>query len=159
MALYVFFGTYVMPLVFMFLLKMLKLISSMQLANPRERVFPYATGLLFYFLTAHSVSKLPIPPEIPSYLYGGVLIIAICFLFLKRIKISMHMCGMGGLLGMLFFTSFTFSTQLLTIISSVLILAGLVGTARLVLRAHTPSEIYLGLFVGLASVWFGLAYF
>jgi hypothetical protein len=114
-----------------------------------ERRLPYVTAGLFYFITAQSLCSFPIPSIVSSYLLSGVIILFICLLFLRKIKISIHMAGVGALLGLAVFTSYSFGLQLLLFIAALVLLAGLVGSSRLYLKAHTPLEVYVGFFLGL----------
>lgn len=63
----------------------------------------------------------------------------------------MHTVGIGGFLAMVIITMVNTSVPLYDlrpILLGVIVLAGLVGTARLVLKAHVPQEIYGGYIVG-----------
>lgn len=155
-ATYVFLGTYLFPLLLLLVLKKMKMVSSLHLSDPKERVYPYLTSALFFYLTAASLSKFPIPLYIPSYLYAGMLIVGVALIFLKRIKISMHMAGMGGLVALILFLSYQFSIQFLVVIAMAFLVSGVVGTSRLILKAHSTTEVYLGFLLGLVSVGVGL---
>jgi hypothetical protein len=66
-------------------------------------------------------------------------------------KISMHAIGLGGWLG-LFLVIANTNTMLMTWpIAAVLLITGLVCTARLIVSDHTVKEIYTGLFLGLLA--------
>ena len=61
------------------------------------------------------------------------------------------MAGVGALLGLAVYTSYSFGLQFLLFIACLVLLAGLVGTSRLFLKAHTPLEVYTGFFLGLLT--------
>ncbi len=156
---FVLLGTYIFPLLFMLFLKTFGVISSLKLANAQERRYPYISGAFFFYLTAQSMHNFPIPDYVAKYLMAGVLIIGIAFLFLNYIKLSMHMAGLGGLVALVLYLSYSFNIQLLIVIAGAILLAGLLGTSRLVLGAHTPKEVYLGFILGLFCVSLGLFLF
>ena len=149
---YVFAGTYVFPLIMVFLLKKLGVITSVHMANAQERRYPFLASILFYYLTAQSVRNFPVPEMVAYYLFVGTLMILILWAFLRILKLSAHLAGIGALTGLMIILSFTYHMELLAIISFLLILSGFLATARLVLKAHTTREIYLGFFTGIACV-------
>jgi len=156
---YVFMGTYILPSILIFSLWKLRIISSVHLENAKERRYPYLLTALFFYLTAISVKDFQVPDTIAVYLFSGVLVIGIALVLLSFTKISAHMAGMGGLLALTFYLSYNYSIELLFIISAILLAAGLLGAARLRLKAHSPLEVYLGFFLGLCStllVLFGI---
>jgi len=59
------------------------------------------------------------------------------------------MLGLGGLLGFFINISMYQHENYLKLIIVLLLLSGLVASARLVLKAHTTSEVVLGFFIGL----------
>ncbi len=84
------------------------------------------------------------------YLLGCTFVILIAEIITFFWRISLHTIGMGGLLG--FFLEMMLhlpGTSIFTILFPFLVIAaGLVGTARLYLQAHTSAQIYVGYVVG-----------
>ena len=71
-------------------------------------------------------------------------------------KVSMHTTAAGGMVGIILVLLFTSPVNLMTPLFVALVIAGLVGTARLILNEHRPGEIWLGYFIGIAvqlSAW------
>ncbi len=66
------------------------------------------------------------------------------------------MAGVGAFSGLALYTSYYYGLQLLLFIAVTFLLAGLVGTARLKLKAHTPAEVYLGYLLGLGASFLSL---
>lgn len=67
------------------------------------------------------------------------------------LKVSMHAIGMGGWLSLFLVLLFTNSMPMSWPLLIVILLSGMVLSARMVLDTHTPKEIYLGLGIGLAA--------
>lgn len=155
-VLYVFLGTYILPAFLIFSFYKLGLVSSMHLQEAKERRYPYLLSALFFYLTAQSVQNFPVPDTVAKYMLAGVLLLVIALLLLNFTKLSAHMAGLGGLLGVIIYISFAFNMQLLHIICGVILLAGFLASARLALKAHTPFEVYAGFILGVSCVFFVL---
>jgi len=80
---------------------------------------------------------------------------------------------MGGLVGMVLITMWLFSydsfafeagnfgtlqISMSLVLMTVIVLAGLVGTARMALGAHTPAELYGGYLVGFITQFIALRF-
>lgn len=150
---YTFLGTYVFPFMLSLLLLKLKLLKSLEMFEAQERRLPYLAAAAFYFLTARSMSDFPVPDMTAKLLLAGVFIMGIAFALLPFIKLSMHMAGVGALLALIIQMSVIFRMQLLLPIALIVLLAGLMGTARLTLKAHTPAEVYLGILLGMLAMF------
>lgn len=64
-------------------------------------------------------------------------------------KISTHTAAIGGVAGALVSYSMAFSFNPLWWLCLVLVLAGAVGTARMILRQHTLSQVVMGFLIGI----------
>ena len=65
-----------------------------------------------------------------------------------KYKISAHMVGIGGLLGSLIVVSYVLKYNAVPQLSVLVLLAGVIATCRLYLKAHEPKQIYSGFFLG-----------
>jgi len=79
---------------------------------------------------------------------GAITVIAIALLVTLKWKISVHMLGVGGLLGALIGLNYRFSLDWLIIIIFVTLLSGLIGFARLETKSHNPNQVYIGFLIG-----------
>jgi hypothetical protein len=73
-------------------------------------------------------------------------------------KISLHMIGIGGMLGLLVGLSLDLGLDMTWFIVAAIILGGFLGFARIQSNSHKPSDIYSGFLVG-AGVMFLLFIF
>jgi membrane-associated phospholipid phosphatase len=64
-------------------------------------------------------------------------------------KISMHMTGIGGLCGSLLLCSIIWPIDIRWMLAAVFLIAGIIGSSRLILNAHTPAQVSAGFFAGL----------
>ncbi len=143
-------GTYLFPLILAYLLVKLKLIPNLTMENAKDRRLPFLISILFFFMTAQALANLPIPHEPARFILGGGLSILVLWIFLPFKKVSAHLAGMGGITALLFYLSIAYSQNYLLLISLQVILAGVVASARLILKAHTPLEVALGFLVGIS---------
>ena len=99
-----------------------------------------------------------IPPVFLYLLYSATFSILVGLLINLVYKISLHTLGWGALAATLISISLRMGFALLLPIVVSVIIAGLVGYARLKQNAHKQAEIYLGYFAGVSVIIF-IAYF
>ena len=154
----VFLTTILFPLLIVFLLYRLKLITSFYLQSKEERIYPLLTTAVFYYLTYYILKSFTIS-FIFSYYMLGCTFLTICALIISFYhKISLHMIGIGGIIGLLMGLSINRNINLSWFIIPAILLAGMLGFARAKSNSHKPSEIYSGFLVG-AGVMFLLFIF
>lgn len=140
----------VLPLVSTLLMKALGFIGSITMKNPRDRIIPLIATMIFYFW-AYNVAK-NTNPEAPFYmrvyLLGSFWGIIMIFLINIFFKISMHTTAIASTVGILLLMILQLKTDILWIIVASIILAGIIGTSRLILKEHLPFELILGYITG-----------
>ena len=141
-------STFVIPLLITLMLLNRRFINSLEMETQKERVIPYAFTIIFYIFTLYMLKKVPISPIIFNFVIGATLSVIIAFVVNIKWKISAHMIGVGGLLGALICISILLEIYITPYILFVILIAGLVGTSRLILKAHTQLQIFVGLAVG-----------
>ncbi|MBX2928900.1 MAG: hypothetical protein KF852_13780 [Saprospiraceae bacterium] len=163
----VFASTYFIPAIAIVMLRLLGLIESLEIRDRRERTIPYIiTGVFYLWLFRNLLGNAQIPTAYTIFMLGATIGLFLAFFINIFSKISAHAVGMGGLLGMVLITMFyfsydTFSLQtawfgmlhfnMVVVLLVVLLAAGMVGSSRLYLDAHEPSEVYGGFAVGFLS--------
>ena len=143
--------TFIFPALNIIVMYKLKRIQSINLSDKNERTYPYITTSIFYFGLFYLLKDLNIWNNIKLYVLGGGIIIFLCALINLRYKISAHMAGIGGLLGLLIIAAYLIQVNMVPYYIAVILLAGIVGSARLVLHEHKPSQIYAGFILGLLT--------
>lgn len=145
-------STCILPLSIMPLLLQLRIIKSMQMETARERLIPLLSTAGFFMVGYFFLQKFN-PPTFITLFYLGTLIAVLLSLFISFFwKISIHMLGIGGLLGALLavWLKFGVTTHLWMLV--VLVAAGLIGSSRLLLGAHNPKQVYAGFILGVVVV-------
>lgn len=148
----VFTSTYIVPLLFLLTLKKSEVIKSYHLEEIQERKFPLMFFISIAFLLSTLIKKSQSTVELSLFFYGMTLAMSIAYLLLfLKFKASLHMVGIGGLIGFFIFFSYEFEVNLLILISILFIFAGIIAANRLKLKAHQLKEVYWGALIGVCS--------
>lgn len=148
-TLIVFMFSFMFPIVNIFILYKLKRIPSITLSHQADRTYPYMMTALFYFGLFYLLLDINIWPSIKLFIIGGGIAILLTALINLRYKISAHMVGIGGLLGVLISVASLIKFDMTFFYIAIVIVAGIIGSARLFLKEHRPSQVYLGFLLGL----------
>lgn len=142
-------ATFLVPLLTIFLLKFMGQIKSIQVTTAHERKLPVALMIVNYLFLAQMLGRIWQLRELTILAYATSigLLVAILFLY-KRIKISLHMLGMAGLLGFTIIYGSAYYYPVI-VIALLFVMTGLLATARLKLQAHNFKEIIIGTSLGL----------
>lgn len=146
------FNTIFFPLFTVFLIWQLKFIKSIFLKTQRDRIIPLIAIMIYYFWAEQLFHRKFHAPLIVTTLFLGAFW-GIILLFIGNIflKVSMHTTAAGGVIGIMLILMFTGQINFLIPFLITLLFAGLIGTARMLLNAHTHNEIWLGYAAGFIS--------
>ncbi len=140
------------PLLSILLLKALGFIDSIFLHTRKDRIVPYmASGIFFFWAYTVFKKQEMYPPIMATFILGVFLAASAALIANIYFKISMHAIGMGGWLGIFLVIAKENSMLMTWPIALVLLIAGVVCTARLLVSNHTQKDIYVGLAVGFVS--------
>jgi len=128
-----------------------KIINSIHMTTSKERIIPMVINSLFFYLGYVFLNKLQIPAIIISYMLACAITVFLAMLITIKWKISLHMVGIGGLIGAVIMFSVRLGSDLKTIWMVLIIFAGLTGYSRLGLNSHNPQQVYIGFLLGLLS--------
>lgn len=144
----VFINTFIFPGICILLLKQLGYVKSLNMEDKQERIIPYICCMTFYFWTFMVYRKSEEPIILNTTLLGSCVTLAGVFVINIFRKISIHTAGMGCLIGLMLGNTLFSTYNMIGVFLLTCLIAGLVGTSRLLLNAHENKEIYLGYFVG-----------
>lgn len=145
-------NTLIFPLLGAVLTKAVGFIESIQMKTTRDRIIPLLISMIFYFWAYHVYKNAEMfhAPKILLVLllgsFWGVIAVFMCNIF---VKISMHTAAAGSMIGIMMVLMFNSPVNLVLPFFLALIIAGIIGTARMILNAHTRAEIWLGYIVGI----------
>lgn len=140
--------TLIIPLAFVPFYYYWRITTSLAMSERQERVVPLAiTGALYYacFFILHQMGA---PRIILAFLFATALAVIINLLISLKWKISAHMTGIGGVIGLVFSLSLLYHVDTMFYLMLAILLSGFIGFSRLSLNAHTPAQVYGGLFTG-----------
>lgn len=157
----------IIPVICVLMMKPLGFIQSYQMKEREERIIPYITTAILYCWLFINILKQPYFPQAYAVFFLGALIALFLTFFINNFsKISAHSVGAGGLLGMIILTKVFYSydfadidipgiyqgaISMNAILMITIILVGLIGTARLILKMHEREDIYGGYMVGIST--------
>ena len=146
--------TCLIPLAFIPLFKYQNLIKDYFMSSTRDRYVPLlfnalCSGLGAYFL--YHISIMPL--YIVLFMVSIGILSLISLLISLKWKISNHMMGMGGLTGVILGLIQWNPASLPFYLILSIIIAGFVGSSRLLLKAHTPLQVYAGYLAGVIIVY------
>ncbi|MCI4648260.1 MULTISPECIES: hypothetical protein [Phaeodactylibacter] len=174
LILQVFLSTFFIPGFAVAMLRFTGLVSSLEMKTKQERIGPYViTGMFYIWMFRNFLGNAQVPNAFSAFLLGAAIGLFIAFFINIFSKISAHAVGMGGLLGMVVITLLLFShdtflinlgaigvyeVSMYWVLMLTVLLAGLVGTCRLILQAHEPTDLYGGYLVGFVSQFIALRF-
>jgi membrane-associated phospholipid phosphatase len=152
--------SFAIPAILIFLLFRMGIISDLSLKVRRERFYPYLITLLSYSAMIVFYYRMHMPRWFMMIMAASVAIMVIAIFITLLWKISAHMFGIGGLIGGAMAVSFYVErSNPYYMFMGLFIIAGLVGTSRLILKRHTLSQVIagflLGFLVSFMFVWVG----
>lgn len=144
--------TCVFPVINMVMLKSFGSISSIEMHNRKERILPFIIITAFYgILTALFFYKVSVNVNFNKLMLIVVSLSLVATVITFFFKISVHSLAMGGAIGILMPLNKASDGDLLLPVILLIVLAGVVMSARLLLQAHTLRETLLGAAVGLTT--------
>ena len=144
------FSTMILPLVSIFWLMRKGKVSSLEMSNHKERSLPLFKTVIWmsfgYYLLQNLLFYTPI---LKAELLGAIIIILIAAIVSKFWKISLHLLGIGGVVGV-FIALQIMHGDFLYLLLLFILLSGLLGVARIKQKAHNYAQVYVGFLVGLS---------
>jgi hypothetical protein len=174
LLLQVFLSTFFIPGFSVAMLRFTGLVKSLEMRTRQERIGPYIiTGMFYIWMFRNFLGSTQVPTAFSCFLLGATIGLFIAFFINIFSKISIHAVGMGGMVGMAVITMLLFShdsfllhigplgaleLNMSWVLIGLVLLAGLVGSARLLLQAHEPLDLYGGYLVGFAAQFIALRF-
>lgn len=152
--------SFAIPAILIFMLYKIGIVSDLSLKIRRERIYPYLITLVSYSAMIWFYHRMHMPTWFFMIIVSSVAIMIVAIFITLKWKISAHMFGIGGLIGGAMSVSyFVEHSNPYFMFMGLFIIAGLVGTSRLILRRHTLAQVIagflLGLLISFVFVWIG----
>ena len=147
-----------LPISVIIILKRVGVLSDYGVNRRSERSLPYLIGIVCLIATAVLLYFKHAPLWFVAFYVGGALAGIIELLVNLRWKISAHAAGVAGVVALLSYLvlyDFTLPSAFGWLVASVAI-AGLVGSARILLGKHSVWQVLAGYAVGFAAIYIPL---
>ena len=141
--------TILTPTITIFLFRKINGFARQELSERKKRYVPILLTIISYVFCLLMMRKLNIPWYMTGIIFVSLVISIICILVNLKWKLSEHMAGMGGIIGGLVSFSALFSYNPVVWLCLFILIAGILGSARIVLGHHTLGEVLSGFLVGL----------
>lgn len=145
-----------LPLSFIPLLMFWKSLKDIKMNDRKERFIPMVFTTISFYMAHYFVARIGISDLLSIYTFSISLVSLLVLGISLFYKISIHLAGIGGIVGLIAGLSFIFEVQLVLFMIAALLLSGFVATARLYLKAHKSSEVYSGFLLGFIVIFFSL---
>lgn len=152
----VFITTFLLPLLSSVFLFYRGEISSLKMPLREERTMPFFYTACYYIMCYFLMQKLPIPDIVSVVILGAAVSVLLAMLINLKWKISIHMVGIGGVIGLMFGLTHIIYANYVSGIIYFLMLAGLLGTVRMYTTDHSQSQIYAGFALGVSVEFLAL---
>ena len=154
----VYFFTILLPTVLIHLYRKYQGWNLIELGHKERRMVPYVISILCYFFCVYIMDLLHIPHFMGTIVSAALAIQIVCALINVWWKISTHTSAIGGVAGALFVFGELFGFNPTWWLCWVMILAGVLGTSRMILRQHSLAQVVAGFLVGVICSVLGLIY-
>ena len=146
--------TCILPLIFLSVLRHFKLVKSIHVNIREQRLFPYLFTALCYLLAAFYLYYRHSPQWFVMFMVGSAVTVLLMALINLKWKISAHMAGIGGIVALIFqiHVQGVSAFDLFWLQGLSIVVAGLLGSARMVLRRHDLWQVLAGVVVGFLCV-------
>ncbi|HNP06930.1 MAG TPA: hypothetical protein PKN99_04860 [Cyclobacteriaceae bacterium] len=153
----IFVTTFALPATNFLLLRLTGSINDLSMPHRHQRILPFIfISAIYVFVTVMFYWKFPIPNLLRLMMIVSTMVVfatVVTFFY----KLSVHSLAMWGAVGMMLpMNKVSEVGSLLIPTAIVIIIAGVVMSARLALNAHTPREILIGSTSGFAIGFFGM---
>ena len=132
--------------------------TLIQLGNKERRMVPYVISILCYFACVYLMDYLHVPHFMSNIVTAALFIQIVCALINVWWKISTHTAAIGGVAGALFIFGELFTFNPVWWLCLVFVLAGILGSSRMILRQHSLAQVVAGFFVGIICSITGLLF-
>lgn len=120
-----------------------------ELQERKKRFIPYGLAAISYCACAIILYRLYVPRPLSAIVIATLFCMLLCGLINLKWKISTHTANGGMLVGGLLSYSALFNFNPVGWLCGFILLSGLLGTARIILKQHSLLEVIVGFIVGM----------
>lgn len=140
--------TIMIPVLTIFIFKKINGFSAQELGERKKRYVPFFLTITSYVFCLLMMNRLNIPWYMSGIILAALIMMVICIVVNLKWKLSEHMAGVGAVIGGLVAFSALFGYNPVWWLCFFILVAGVLGTARIILGHHTLGEVMGGFAVG-----------
>lgn len=140
--------TILTPTITIFLFRKINGFARQELGERKKRYMPILLTIISYIFCLMMMYKLNIPWYMTGIIWVALIVSVACIVVNLKWKLSEHMAGMGGVIGGLVSFSALFGYNPVAWLCLFILIAGVLGSARIILGHHTLGEVISGFAVG-----------
>ena len=144
----VYVSTILLPTLGIYLFQRLNKLTPAEMAERKRRYVPFLLTIASYIACFLLMRRLHIPWYMTGIILAALLMMIISVVANCWWKLSEHTTGVGAVVGGLVAFSALFGYNPVWWLCAIILVAGIVGTARIILGHHTVGEVLGGFAVG-----------
>lgn len=148
--------TVALPLMLTLVYRNVYKIDALEMRKRKSRIVPYLMFIGCYLIYLYVMSHYYVPYLLLSVIVVAVCIQVVCTFLSLFWKVSVHAAGSGAIIGGIVAYSILFAYNPLFWLGIAFLLAGMVGTSRMILRQHSLSQVVVGILIGIFCGFFGI---
>lgn len=142
--------TFIMPAMFIVILKATGYTENITLSKAKDRILPYLIFIISNISLVYIFTKLNVPLWFIGFLSMSIFIALYGFITNFFFKISVQMLALGAAIGTVIFISFVLEgINPYGLLILLFLLSGCIAVCDLYLQRATPTQVYIGFISGL----------
>jgi len=146
-------GTYIIPVIVIYIMTLLGIIESVHLINKKDRIYPYTITTLSALLTSRILTSMGAPLEIIYCSLGCAFILVVSAVLIPFFKSSAHLAGITGFAGLYLGMNEKYGSGEFKNMLIIILLCIALAWARIYLKRHTLKEVLTGSILGFGSIY------
>jgi membrane-associated phospholipid phosphatase len=146
-------GTYIIPVIVIYIMTLLGVIESVHLINKKDRIYPYTITTLSALLTSRILTSMGAPVEIIYCSLGCAFILVVSAVLIPFFKSSAHLAGITGFAGLYLGMNEKYGSGEFKNMLIIILLWIALAWARIYLKRHTLKEVLTGSILGFGSIY------
>jgi len=146
-------GTYIIPVIVIYIMTLLGIIESVHLINKKDRIYPYTITTMSALLTSRILTSMGAPVEIIYCSLGCAFILVVSAVLIPFFKSSAHLAGITGFAGLYLGMNEKYGSGEFKNMLIIILLCIALAWARIYLKRHTLKEVLTGSILGFGSIY------
>lgn len=153
----IFISTALLPFIAILMMKFLGMLETLNMEDKQERIGPYiATGIFYLWIFFSTNSNPQLPDGFKTFMLGATVALFLAFFVNNFTKVSIYTVGLGSIIGMVMMNLSLSLPATFQALQVAIVLAGLLGTARLFLKSTATMDVFGGYFIGFIAQFIAL---